>query len=524
MDKYNGQIIIFHIEWTRVSATDCLLSGRPEVRILLATPNKGKLGIACPCFIMKENLKEGSTMSTKLERKYGLFTAICMVVGIVVGSGVFFKAQTILTKTGGNMPLGIIAWLIGGAIMLVCLLTFAFMGQKYERVNGLVDYAEATVGPKYGYYMGWFAATIYFPGMTSALAWLSARYTLEFLVSANPDFPMTVPAAQGGCIIGPECMALALFYLCMIYGINALSPKLAGKMQTSTTVIKLIPLCLMAVVGFIYGLSSGTLQQNFVSVATVENVSSNPLYASVCATAFAYEGWIIATSINSEIKDSKKNLPRALIVGGIIIAVVYILYYVGVAGGATNQELIDQGATIAFTNIFGGVLGNILKLFIAISCFGTVNGLMLATCRGMYAVAARGEGPKPEMFGEVDSKTNMPNNSSIIGLLLVAVWFCYFYFSNLACTWTGPFVFDSSELPIITIYLMYLPIFIQWMRKEKDQNVVRRFVLPILALCGSVFMVIASVFSHGMGCVWYLIVFVVVMAIGVWVDAARKKK
>ena len=88
-------------------------------------------------------------MGNKLERKYGLFTAICMVVGIVVGSSVFFKAQTILTKTGGDMPLAILAWLIGGAIMLVCLLTFSFMGQKYERVNGLVDYAEATVGPKY---------------------------------------------------------------------------------------------------------------------------------------------------------------------------------------------------------------------------------------------------------------------------------------------------------------------------------------------------------------------------------------
>ena len=188
-------------------------------------------------------------MGNKLERKYGLFTAICMVVGIVIGSGVFFKAQTILQKTGGDMPLGILAWLIGGAIMLVCLLTFSNMGQKYERVNGLVDYAEASVGPRYGYYMGWFSATIYFPGMTSALAWVSARYTLEFITSAFPAFPMTIPAAEGGCIIGPECMALTLFYLCALYALNTLSPKLAGKMQTSTTIIKMIPIVLMAVVG-----------------------------------------------------------------------------------------------------------------------------------------------------------------------------------------------------------------------------------------------------------------------------------
>lgn len=200
-------------------------------------------------------------MSNHLERKYGLFTAICMVVGIVIGSGVFFKAQTILTKTGGDMPLGILAWIIGGAIMLVCLLTFSFMGQKYERVNGLVDYAEATVGPRYGFFVGWFSSTVYFPAMTSALAWLSARYTLVFITSANPGFPMTIPADQGGCVVGPECMALTLFYLCAAYAVNALSPKLAGKVQTSTTVIKLIPLGLMAVVGVIYGLITGTLTE-----------------------------------------------------------------------------------------------------------------------------------------------------------------------------------------------------------------------------------------------------------------------
>lgn len=462
-------------------------------------------------------------MSGKLQRKYGLFTAICMVVGIVIGSGVFFKAQTILQKTGGDMPLGILAWIIGGAIMLVCLLTFSFMGQKYERVNGLVDYAEATVGKRYGYFMGWFLTTVYFPGMTSALAWVSARYTMEFVVSVDPAFPLTIPAAQGGCIIGPECMALTLFYLCAVYALNALSPKLAGKFQTSTTVIKLIPLGLMAVVGLIYGLSSGTLQQNFVNNAQVPATAESPLFAAVCSTAFAYEGWIIATSINSEIKDSKRNLPKALILGGITIVAVYLFYFIGVAGGATNQQLIDDGATVAFTNIFGGVFGNILKLFIAISCLGTTNGLMLGCTRCMYSLATRGEGPRPDVFSQVDSKTDMPANSAVFALLITAFWFLYFYFTNIAGTFQGPFVFDSTELPIITVYLMYLPMLIQWMRKEKGQSLLRRFVMPVLAFCGSVFMVVACVFSHRWGCLWYLIVFAVVMAAGFLVNRTGKR-
>ncbi|MBQ9842085.1 MAG: amino acid permease [Clostridia bacterium] len=461
-------------------------------------------------------------MENKLERKYGLFTAICMVAGIVIGSGVFFKAQTILERTGGDVPLGVLAWIIGGAIMMVCLLTFSFMGQKYEKVNGVVDYAEATVGPRYGYLMGWFVATIYYPAMTSVLCWVTARYTMEFIVSVNPDLPLIIPAAEGGCVIGPECIALSLFIMCFAYAVNALSPKLAGKFQTTTTVIKLIPLALMAVVGIVYGLIHGTLTENFRATPVAADPAGNPLFAAVCSTAFAYEGWIIATSINAEIKDSKKNLPRALIVGGIIIAAAYILYYLGVAGGATADTLIAEGTTVAFTNIFGGALGNVLKLFVAISCFGTVNGLMLACCRGMYAVAARGEGPRPQMLGQLDPHTNMPANSSVIGLLLTGGWFAYFYLANLAQTWTGPFVFDSSELPIITIYLMYLPIYIRWMQKEKAQPILRRFVLPILALCGSVFMVIACIFSHGWGCLWYLIVFIAVMTVGVLLNRKNR--
>ncbi len=476
-------------------------------------------------------------MEKSLEKKYGLVTAICMVVGIVIGSGVFFKAQAILQATQGDMPLGILAWIIGGAIMLVCALAFATMATKYEKVNGIVDYAEAMVGRKYAYGVGWFAATIYYPSMTSVLAWLTARYTLVFVQSMNPDLVLT----EGGAVAGTECMVLSLFFLCFAYAVNALSPKLAGKLQVSTTIIKLIPLFLMAIVGVVYGLVTGQLTENFTTIADVQVdnsvVNISPLFGSVVATAFAYEGWIIATSINSEIKDSKKNLPIALTVGAIIIIATYVLYYIGVAGGASNDQLITDGATVAFVNIFGNVLGNILNLFIAISCLGTLNGLMVASTRGVFAIAARNEGPKPEVFNQIDEKTNMPPNSAIFGLFMCAIWFVFFYGANLAPTnWFGIFGFDSSELPIITIYGIYIPIFISFMKKATDLGTFKRFVLPSLALVGSAFMVIAAIFAHGikpyliakaagtftMPVLFYLIVFAVIIVVGVALNKKNK--
>ena len=477
-------------------------------------------------------------MENRLERKYGLFTAICMVVGIVIGSGVFFKAQTILQKTGGNMPLGIVAWIIGGLIMLFCILAFAAMAQKYEKVNGIVDYAEATVGPRYGYYIGWFLSIIYYPTLTVILAWLTARYTLVFVTSCWPNFPLVIPAEQGGCVIGPECMCLMMFFLVCAYLVNALSPKLAGKFQTTTTVIKLIPLYLMAVVGIIVGLvgPNHLLVSNFATASVSSGGSAAPLLASVCATAFAYEGWIIATSINAELKDAKRNLPRALIIGGIIIIVTYICYYIGVAGGASVEVLMEEGATKAFVNIFGGVLGNILNLFVAISCAGTMNGLMLGCCRGIYSLAARGDGPKHRLFSQLDKESNLPHNSAAFGLLLCAFWGCYFVMASLLETWGSvkvfagtafesvPFSFDASELPIITIYAMYIPIFINWMRKAKDESTLRRYVIPVLAIAGSLFMVYASLVGHKMENFWYLIVFAVVMLIGKFLKKKGNQK
>lgn len=440
-------------------------------------------------------------MENGLKKKYGLITAIAMVVGIVIGSGVFFKAEKILTATGGNLPLGILAWVMGGAIMIICAYTFSIMATKYEYVNGIVDYAEVTIGKKYAYYVGWFMATIYYPTLTSVLAWVSARYTCVLL---------------GFNIVGGEAMVIACFYLIASYAINSLSPIIAGKFQVSTTIIKLIPLLLMAVIGTIVGLSNGLIIENFTTVAK-EVSTGNALFTAVVATSFAYEGWIIATSINAELKDSKRNLPKALVLGTFIVMSVYILYYIGLAGGVSNATIMEggeAGAKIAFEGIFSKAGGTILFVFVVISCLGTLNGLMLGCTRGMYSLAARNQGPKASIFKQVDKETNMPSNSSIVGLLLCAFWLLYFFGTQLTDSWIGPYWFDSSELPIVTIYASYIPIFIMLAVKEKELPSFKRFVMPVLAVLACIFMIIAACFAHKMAVVWYLITFAIVMLLG----------
>lgn len=453
-------------------------------------------------------------MNNKLEKKYGLFMAVCMVVGIVIGSGIFFKAQDILIDTGGNMLIGILAWIIGGIVMVICALTFANFASKYEKVNGIVDYAEAIVGKKYGYYVGWFIATIYFPAMTCVLAWVSARYTL--VLFGNTD------------ITSGMCMTLAGLYLIASYSLNALSPKLSGKFHISSTIIKMIPIVIMVIVGSIVGLVNGNLVNSFTQV-TNSNVGNDSIFSAIVATSFAYEGWIIATSINSEIKDAKKNLPKALILGSSIVIVAYITYFIALSGGASIDTLMSEGATKAFTNIFGGIGGTILNAFIVISCLGTLNGLMLACTRCLYALAVRNTGPNPKVLSQVDSATNMPTNSGVFALLACAIWLFHFYGANLASSPIfGYFNFDSSELPIITTYAIYLPIFIMFIIKEGKKDKFKNLFLPILGCLCCVFMIFSAFYAHGIipflearkngdfsfPILFYLILFAVVMGIG----------
>ena len=463
-------------------------------------------------------------MENKLEKKYGLFMAICMVIGIVIGSGIFFKAQDILVDTGGNMLIGVLAFLIGGVVMIICALSFANFASKYEKVNGIVDYAEAIVGKKYAYFVGWFVSIIYFPAMTSVLAWVSARYTLVLFGSSD--------------ITGGLCLALACMYLIMAYALNVLSPKLAGKFHVSSTIIKLIPISIMIVVGTIIGLINGNTVKAFSEVSSSSSVRFDSIFSAIVAASFAYEGWIIATTINSELKDSKKNLPKALVIGTLIIIVVYTLYFISLTGGAKTETLMNKGATTAFTNLFGSIGGTILNAFIVISCWGTLNGLMLGCTRGVYSLAVRGLGPKPKTLANVDENTNMPANAGVVAVLACACWLFYFVGANLVENPIfGVFSFDSSELPIVTTYAVYLPIFIMFIIKEGKKDKLKNMVLPIVGCICCVFMIFAAIYSHGVvpyleakengtfafPILFYLILFVVIMGIGLLFNIKKNK-
>ena len=428
-----------------------------------------------------------------LQRKYGFWTASAMVIGIVIGSGVFFKADDVLIASGGDLSTALLAWLIGGSIMVITAYVFSQIATRVERVNGVVDYFEEAYGEKAGYLVAWFMTFIYYPTLVAVLAWVSANYSVGLL------------GLESGVWV------IASLYMILFFALNCMSPVLAGKWQVSATAIKLIPLALVACVGIVSGFISGQSLRSF-SVAAQNVPSGGGLAVATLATAFAYEGWIIATCINAELRDAKKTLPRALLLGSIAVVVIYMMYYLGISGVLSNDEIIkagDNAPVEVFSLIFGRLGGTLLTVFVIISCLGTLNGLIMGSTRGMFSIASRDLGPCSSFFKRVNATSNSTVNSAILGFCLSAFWLMVWY-GNFA-GWWGRFM-DISELPIAFLYVVYISLYVFVMRTFDDLGIFGRFIAPFLAGCGSLYIIWGAI--HKDMFIHFLIITVIIIICG----------
>lgn len=420
-------------------------------------------------------------METNVKKQYGLWTGIAMVIGIVIGSGVFLKAGGVLSLSGGDLKISILAWLVGGIIMVTSGFCFAIFATRVTKYNGVVDYVEVTTNKKVGYGLAWLMTTFYYPIIASIVALFAGSYIFKL-------FGSTVG------LVDWQNFVLAFFILTAAVALNYLSPRISAKFQISATVIKLIPILFIAVVGLFASLIVG---DGFGIINALKNpapVGPANFGEAVKKTAFAYEGWVCATAINAELKDSKRNLPKALVFGTVAILVFYIVYYISLSAVLGNLGTIaqDANAPIAvFTKVLGSFGGSLFTVFIGISCLGTVNGVSISCCRGMYTMACRGQGIMPEKVAVLKENESVSFLSCLYGyicmLLMLGVWYLAMH-----GVWIFSYLGSMDEIVCAIIYAVYISMYIYIMKNFTELNVVQRFVLPIIAIIGSIFFVVCG--------------------------------
>lgn len=410
------------------------------------------------------------------KRNYGLFTAITMITGIVIGSGIFFKADDILKYANGNIFLGVIIFSVAAIAVVFGALTISQLAIRTDKPGGLVSYAEDFVSVGTATVFGWFESFLYLPTLCAVVAWASGIYVSQLM--GFTDF-----SVQRNTLIG--FIAVTFFYL-----MNTLSAKLGGFFQNGSMIIKLIPLVLIAVLGLAFGHPAA--EMNAASgEAFKSSVKTLGWLGAFGPIAFSYDGWIVSTSICHEIKNSKKNLPIALSVAPVGVLVVYLAYFLGLSsylGADKILELGDNSVFEAASGLFGSFGAKLVLVAVVISILGTVNGVCLGLVRLPYSLALRNMMPASKIFKK-ESKAlgGMPVYSSLLSYCLTVI---YLMIHNTFASSKNEFVanLDISEISICVLYLLYIILYVAVIRLCKQGKIRNKFlgyVAPVLAIIGS---------------------------------------
>lgn len=412
------------------------------------------------------------------KRTYGLFTAITMITGIVIGSGIFFKSDDVLGFTGGNVSLGIIVFLVAAIAIIFGSLTISMLAMKTDKPGGLVAYTEEFVGMGTSTAFGWFQTFLYLPTLAAVVSWVCGIYIAQLF---------------GWGVSLENSTMIGFIVLTGLFIYNTISAKWGGYLQNTAMVIKLVPLFLIAIFGIIFGNPSTVMSADIKSFTT--SVSDWGWISAFAPIAFSFDGWIISTSICHEIKNSKRNLPLALTISPLIILLAYVLYFVGVTsllGPDTVLELGDGSAYKAANMIFGNIGAKVILTFVVISVIGTVNGIALGFIRIPYSLALRNMVPGSKVLSKESKQLNgMPLNSAIFAYGLSVFWLIVHYLTQ-KFGMSG----DVSEIAIGVSYLNYIVLYVAVMKLAKKgeiKGVFKGYIIPVLATLGSLVILSGSV-------------------------------
>jgi APA family basic amino acid/polyamine antiporter len=295
----------------------------------------------------------------------------------------------------------------------------------------------------------------------------------------------------------------------LLFIMNTLSARLGGYFQNGAMIIKTIPLVIIAAAGLIFGKPGEITMEGLQGFKTA--TSSLGWLAAFAPIAFSYDGWIVATSVGNEIKNSKRNLPLALTISPLLILLAYIAYFAGISSLIGTDTIMQQGDSSVFTAanlLFGNVGAKIILIFVVVSVLGTVNGLVLGFIRMPYSLALRNMVPASTWLKKEEPKlAGMPVNSAVLAYILCLFWMAIHYFTQ-KLNMRG----DVSEIAIGVSYLNYIVLYFTVIRLTKKGTLkgkVKGYLIPALATVGSLVILSGSV-THPLFVYYFLVCFLII--------------
>jgi amino acid transporter len=322
--------------------------------------------------------ESSSTPAGALPRRLGLWSAVAVVVGITIGSGIFRTPAGIARRLPGPLPLFSV-WIAGGIVALCGALTLAEVAGAFPQTGGIYVFIRNAFGRLPAFLFGWAELAIIRAAAVGAIATTFAEYLLRVL-----GFDPSVAPYDGYV---HYVAALAILVISILNGVGV---RWGSLVQNITTVAKYFGLLFIVLVAISFGLPK--TGGHFTPAMPSGSFSITPFGLALVSVLWAYDGWADLAFISGEVKDPERNLPRALILGTIAVVAIYLLANVAYLGVMSVEE-IGQSKLVA-ADVAARLIGQpgvvLVAMTVMLSTLGTLNGSILTNPRVFFAMAADG--------------------------------------------------------------------------------------------------------------------------------------
>lgn len=366
-----------------------------------------------------------------LAKRINFWSATSIVIGSIIGAGVFMKPSSMAGQLGSPIWLSLV-WVIAGLFSLLGALIFAELGSMIPETGGLYAYFRRMFGDFIAFLYGWAAFSVINTAAVAAISFVCAEYANYFL-----NLPRFDPATELSVIwhipfIGDlyplqnfGVKSLAVFLVLLFTLINHISVKGGNIFQVISTVLKVAVVA--ALVFGIFFSGHGSLKHFTEAEAPAQGLGLlSGIVAAMTGAFYAYDGWINVTFVAGEIQQPQKNIPRSLILGVLICIAIYVLVNQAYLYALPVERIAESPlvASDAIEVVAGSTSAAIIAAMIVVCTLGAINGNLMSTCRVTYAMGC------DKVFAPWAGKTHKRFLTPANALWLHAIWTSLFIFTG----------------------------------------------------------------------------------------------
>ena len=361
----------------------------------------------------------------RLIRRLGLWSAVAVLVGSTIGSGIFRTPAGVAQRID-DVPLFLLAWVVGAVVVLCGALTYSELAAAFPRSGGVYVFVRESFGRLPAFLFVWAELWVIRPGAFGAIGITASAYTLRTL---GMD-PASIAASIGPLEIRAEQL-LGAGYILLVGTVNFFGIHRGAVLQNLSTAFKVGALALLVLVGFALGTPSADMPEGGI-FAQRASVGLSSFLLAMVAILWAYDGWADLAFVGGEVLRPQKTLPRALLIGTAIVVVLYLaanlvyLYLIPIQQMKTAELVAADVARLSIGP--AGVV--VVSAAIAVSTFGTLNGSMMTAPRIFFAAAE--DGLIPATIARVDPKNHAPTAAVVLMTVMGTIFILIRTFTELA--------------------------------------------------------------------------------------------